>query len=293
MNQQSQPTSLYPVERGDELDLMSLWRVLVEYKRLIIIFVITSILIAAYYITTSPTVYKVEALTFSSATPINTTVGLKSSLGGLLGEGSLGPDIKSLKAIVKLRTRSFLIKHIEEYNLKQVLFSDQWNKLEKRWINQEPSDGQSFDFLSKMITVSASRQSPSGLIIFYLEWLNPSTASVNRMADILNNLIISLNSHEKNNSIITAEKNILFLKEEIKRTDVISSVNILNSMIEVQMLERMYAKVKIDYVFNNIEPAITPIYPEDKPALMIIFIGIALGVIFGSFFAVSINYFKR
>ena len=81
MNQQSQPTSLYPVERGDELDLIGLWKVLVEYKLLIIVFTALTTLGAIYYASTLPTIYKAEVLMLSSSSSSSSS----SSLGKLSG----------------------------------------------------------------------------------------------------------------------------------------------------------------------------------------------------------------
>ena len=52
-------------------------------------------------------------------------------------------------------------------------------------------------------------------------------------------------------------------------------------------------KIKDDFVFEVIDPAVTPrIYGIDSKLTMA-FIGIILGIFFGSFVSVSINYFKK
>ena len=53
------------------------------------------------------------------------------------------------------------------------------------------------------------------------------------------------------------------------------------------------ANVKNEFIFKIIDPAITPIKPEAKKTLSIIFIGMFLGVFFGAFFAVNINNFRK
>ena len=84
MNQQSQPqpTSLYPVERGDELSLIELWKVLVEYKLLIIVFTALTTLGAIYYASTLPTIYKAEVLMIPAGGGVSSG-GSSKGLGGL------------------------------------------------------------------------------------------------------------------------------------------------------------------------------------------------------------------
>jgi uncharacterized protein involved in exopolysaccharide biosynthesis len=52
------------------------------------------------------------------------------------------------------------------------------------------------------------------------------------------------------------------------------------------------ANVKDEFVFKVIDPAVHPKRAENKPILLIIFIGIVLGIFLASFLSVSINYFK-
>lgn len=296
MNQQSQPTSLYPVERGDELSLIELWKVLVEYKLLIIVFTALTTLGAIYYASTLPTIYKAEVLMIpASGGGGGGGGGLSNRLGGLadmagvsLGGSSAGAEGE--QALARLKTRSFLTKHIKEKNLKPILFADQWNRVEKKWIDKEPSDRDSAELFKNMIEAGSHPRSKAGLASLSIEWKNPHNP--NKIADIANNLVNSINSHAKDRAILEARDSISFLEKELEQTSILNSQTILYSLIEQQMGKIMMANIRDEFVFKVIDPAVNPKHAETKPILMVIFIGIILGIFLASFLAISANYFK-
>ena len=295
MNQQSQPTSLYPVERGDELSLIELWKVLVEYKLLIIVFTALTTLGAIYYASTLPTIYKAEVLMIPASGGVSGG-GLSNRLGGLadmagvsLGGSSAGAEGE--QALARLKTRSFLIKHIKEKNLKSILFADQWSTVEKRWIDQEPSDREASELLLDMITTARVPKDKAGLVILSIEWKDPTNPE--KIANIANNLVKSMNSHAKKRAILEAVRSVSFIEKELEKTSLLNSQIILYSIIEQQMGTIMLANVRDEFVFKVIDSAVIPTRAETKPIFMIIFIGIVLGIFISSFLAVNINYFRR
>ena len=294
MNQQSQPTSLYPVERGDELSLIELWKVLVEYKLLIIVFTALTTLGAIYYASTLPTIYKAEVLMIPASGGISGS-GLSNRLGGLadmagvsLGGSSAGAEGE--QALARLKTRSFLTKHIKEKNLKPILFADQWDRVEKKWIDKEPSDRDSAELLKNMIEAGSHPRSKAGLASLSIEWKNPHNP--NKIADIANNLVSSINSHAKDRAILEARDSISFLEKELEQTSIVNSQTILYSLIEQQMGKIMMANIRDEFVFKIIDPAVVPKHAETKPISMVVFIGLILGIFLASFLAISVNYFK-
>ena len=299
MNQQPQPTSLYPVERGDELSLIELWKVLVEYKLLIIVFTALTTLGAIYYASTLPTIYKAEVLMIpASGGGGGGGGGLSNRLGGLadmagvsLGGSSAGAEGE--QALARLKTRSFLTKHIKEKNLKPILFADQWDRVEKKWIDKEPSDRDSAELFKNMIEAGSHPRSKAGLASLSIEWKNPHNPNPNKIADIANNLVNSINSHAKDRAILEARDSISFLEKELEQTSIVNSQTILYSLIEQQMGKIMMANIRDEFVFKIIDPAVVPKRAENKIVLMIIFTGLILGVLFGSFVAFFISLIKK
>jgi len=296
MNQQSQPVSPYPVDRGDELDLMGLWKVLVEYKLLIIVFTTLTTLGAAYYASTLPTIYKAEVLMIpasggGSSTELSGKLGGLASMAGISlgGGGNVGPQGE--EALARLKTRSFLINHIKERNLKSVFFSDQWDESEQKWIDKEPSDREASKFLLDMIATSANSQNKVGLITLSLEWKNPG--SPNKMADIANGLVSSMNFHAKQRAILEAKKSISFLEKELERTSIINAQTILYSLIEQQTGEIVIANVRAEFVFKIIDPAVIPNDKEPDNKYLIIFFGLFFGLFSALLLVILIMNLKK
>jgi uncharacterized protein involved in exopolysaccharide biosynthesis len=294
MNQQPQSVPPYPVERGDELSLIELWKILVNYKLYIVGLTVLTTLVAIYYASNLPTIYKAEVLMIpasSGSGGSSSSLGSLANLTGIAIGGSNNTGAEGERALARLKTRSFLINHIKEKNLKPILFADQWNKETKLWIDQEPPDRDSAELLNSMIQTNSNPKSRIGITSLFVNWKNPSNP--NKIADIANGLVSSLNSKAKQYAVLEAKNSILFLEKELEKTNILNSQTILYNLIEQQIGKIMMANVKDEFVFKVIDPAVIPKQAKNKPKIMIVFIGIVLGIFLGSFFAVSINYFKR
>jgi len=294
MNQQSQP--IISSERGDELDLIGLWKVLVEYKLLIIIFTTIATLGTTYYASTLPTVYKAEVLILpSSPSPSpspSPSLGKFSGLASMAGlDMGSGIGVEGERALALLKTRSFLISHIKEKNLKPILFANQWSQSGGIWINEEPSDREASELLLGMIITFTDPKNKAGLVIFSLEWENP--ANLNKIADMANGLISSMNFHAKQRAIVEAKNSISFLEKELEQTSILNSQTILYSMIEQQIQKIMLANIRDEFVFKVIDPAIVPKYPEESYKKIVVFLGFFVGLMIALFIAVSHNFYKN
>ena len=293
MNQQLQSTPLSPVDRSDELDFIGLWKVLIEYKLLIIVFTTLTTLGATYYASTLPTIYKAEVLMIPAS---GGGGGLSNRLGGLadmagvsLGGSSAGAEGE--QALARLKTRSFLTNHIKEKNLKPILFASRWSEQGKLWIDKEPSDREASELLLDMVTTSIDSKDKAGLVAFSLEWENP--ANPDKIADMANDLVSNMNFRAKQRAIVEAKNSISFLEKELEQTNILNSQTILYSMIEQQMQKIMLANIRDEFVFKVIDSAVVPRYAETKPVLMIIFIGFILGGLSGFIIASFIDKFKK
>ncbi len=297
MNQQLQSTKPYPAERSDELNLMGLWKVLVNYKLLVVGFTVLTTLGAIYFALSLPTIYKAEVSMIPASNQGVGGGGLSETLGGFsnmtgisLGGGN-SAGIEGEQTLARLKTRSFLIDHIKEKNLKSILFADQWSAVEKRWIDQEPSDREASELLLDMITIVRVPKDKAGVVILSIEWKDPTNPE--KIANIINNLVKSMNSHAKKRAILEAVRSISFIEKELEKTSLLNSQTILYNIIEQQMGTIMLANVRDEFVFKVIDSAVIPTRAETKPIFMIIFIGIVLGIFISSFLAVNINYFRR
>jgi len=281
------PQHHMPQQGGDELGLMQLWKVLRRYKWSIIFITALSTLGAGYYVSTLPTIYRAEVLMVSAGGGGGS--GLSEQLGGLASLAGIGieggGDMTDKQALAKLKTRSFLMQHVEEYNLKPILFAERWNQHSQEWLDDEPSSFETYNLFNDMVYASTDK---SGITKLQIEWKNPS--SIARISDIANTLVTSLNKRAKIEAKFEAEKSILFLQAELERTTLIHAQEVLYRMIEIQMQNIMMANVRDEVVFKVIDPAVVPESAEVKPVFMIVLLGLVLGLTAGVIIAVSVRY---
>jgi LPS O-antigen subunit length determinant protein (WzzB/FepE family) len=286
----------HPSERGDELDLIGLWKVLVEYKLLIIVFTTLTTLGATYYASTLPTIYKAEVLMISSKS-INGDRITSGKLGGLASMAGISinssSNIKVEQALARLKTYSFLVDFIKEKNLKPILFPNKWIEKTKKWVDEEPSDIESYKLFSGMVSGYIDPNDPALITHLLISAKNPSISLLDSISKLANGLVEKMNSDAKKELISESRKSVIFLKEEIEQTGIINFKTMLYGLIEQHMRQITVANVKNEFIFKIIDPAITPIKPEAKKTLSIIFIGMFLGVFIGAFFAVNINNFRK
>ena len=292
MNQQSQPRQSYPIERGDELSLIELWKVFVEYKILIIIFIILTSLGSIYYALSLPTFYKAEVLMF----PVNQGKFSSNSAGvsvveSIVGSGVAGVEVE--RAFVRLKTHNFLISFINGQGLKPFLFPDQWDKKNKIWVNEEPNDREAVQFFSNMVETYSrhGNRNPSGLTSISVRWKNPT--DLDKISEVANNLAKNINEKEKGRILLESKKSLDFLKKELEKTDVLYLKKIIYNLIEKQITTSMLAKIKKETIFEIIDPAFSPKKPESKMTIIIIFFGVLAGLIFSILIVIGVKFLRN
>jgi len=284
------PQHHMPQQGEDELSLIELWRILIRYKWLIILVTGLSTLVAGYYASILPTVYRAEVLMVSAngggGSSLSGKLGGLASLAGI-GVGGGGDGIEQ-QMLTRLKTRSFIVQHVKEYNLKPILFAERWSQQRQEWLYSEPSNSEVYNRLNSMISISKDE---NGLVRLGIEWKNPD--SIVRIADIANDLVASMNMHAKREATADARKSILFLEAELERTSLVDSRAMLYNLIEGKIKKIMMANVLNEFVFKVIDPAVVPEEAEIKPVLMIVVLGILLGL-FGSILLVfTVDYSRK
>ena len=294
MNQQPKTAQLYPVEQGDKLDLVEVWGIVIKYKFTIISFAVIATIVAIFHIKSLPNIYKTELLMVPSSLvrPMVSSGNIVSSIlsGGRTSSTSTG--VMGDRALVQLKTRNFLNGYIQENDLKQILFADQWDSKKMDWIDKkEPSDEDAFELFNGMLGAGGIQKSDANLVSLYILWEEPS--HFNKIANLTNDLARRINIEGKKREIKRAEANISFLKKEIEMTDIFNFQLLLYDMIESQMQKIMIANVSDEFIFSIIEPAVLPKKPKQKHVVLILFLGLLLGTMLGIFVAITINFFKN
>jgi len=285
MNQKLQDMSRHLADESTELlSLEDFFRIITRYKNIVIVIVIASVISAFFYTRTLPSVYRADVLMITldisnASSLVLSESSISSLMEGKSSSGSIGIPVK--QAISRIKTRKFMLRYIDSHGLKPILFPEQWNENDDAWINQEPSNEQAYKALFSMVNITK----PDKHMVIHLTVAmeNPNDAS--DVAKIANGIVDEINERVREDSIFSSEKRMTFLKNQLKSTDVLQQQVILYKLIENQL---NIAMVKNDQgMFVVLDPAITPVKPNPKPILMIIFTSFIAAL----FIAITIVFF--
>ena len=288
-NPGSPPPNYYPQE--SEINLLELWNVLLEYKKLI--FTITTLATAfavAIALLMTP-VFRAETL----LAPAQQEKGggfsaMASQFGGLASLAGInlgGGDSSTDEAIALLKSREFTTKFIKEENLLPALFDDKWVAASKQWkdVDDPPTPWDAFKLFDqfRMINIDAN----TGIVTLAIEWKDPEQA-----ANWANKLVERINTQLRNEAILKAEKSIQYLNKELAKTSVIEVKQSIYSLIEAQTKNKMLANTQDEYAFRVLDRAVAPeesIRPKRK---LIVVIGFILGGMLGIFITFILHFMK-
>ncbi len=278
------PYAYYPQE--EETSLLDHWDVLVKYKLLIASITIVSTAIAvgaALYMTP---IYRAEILlapvSAERSEGLQTLGGQFGDLAALTGI-SLGRSGNSTEqAIATLKSRVVIDAFIKEEKLLQILFSDKWNPEKKQWkdTTDAPTAWDAYKLFNKTIRfVTVDRR--TGLVSLAIEWKDPLLAA--RWA---NRLVKRVNSKRRADAIRDAEKSIVYLKEQLAKTNAVEIQQAIFRLIEAQTKTKMLASTREEYAFKVIDPAVPPeekAKPNRTQLVVLAFLGGLMVAVFIAF----------
>lgn len=286
-----------PVVSDDEIDLRELWRVVMNYKWLIlaITLVTTSLATAAAFLMTP--IYRVEVLLAPVAEEKG---GALSSLAGEFGglAALAGVNISSggsgkYETIAFLQSRAFAETFIRENNLFTVFFEKKWNPENKTWKVDNPDAiptmGQAFSLFDNKIRF-VSEDKKTGLVTLAIEWRDRELA-----AQWAADLVQRINQTMRERVIAEAEKSLHFLHQELQKTSVVEVQQSIYKLIEGQTKTMMLANVREEYAFKVIDPPTVPDesqFAKPKRPLFIV-VGFIFGGMLGLFVVFTYTAFRK
>jgi hypothetical protein len=286
----------YEQTKGAEhnFGFLEFFKIIASNKLVIVLSMFITTSYAINYVLNLPDIYKAQVLMFStessSSKVSNRLGGRLSNIGDFIGISSNSLN-KNNQKIFLFKTRNFLLDYINGESLKPILFPEQWNNKDKKWIKGEPSDAKSVGFLKSMIRAYADEKNKTGAIFLEIEWKNAKNTRY--VSKIANGLVNFLNIREKDSVIKESKANIFYLKDELERTSIIDFQKSLYQMIELEMRKIMLANTRGKYyVFKVVDEAIRPISPEPKISYIILLMGLMSGMFIGIFLAVLKKYSK-
>ena len=211
---------------------------------------------------------------------------LRSQFGGLaalagVDMGAAGS--RKNESFATLGSQGIAREFITSQNLLPQLFPDRWDATAKAWRGKEPSlEDAVLIFTREVRSVVEDRK--TGLITVTVEFRSPRQAS-----EWTNLMVEHVNEKLRLQATQEAERSIVYLNNELAKTNVVELRQAIFRLIETQVNNAMLANVQREYAFRFIERAVTPEQRFSPRRTLLT----ALGVLAGAFLGVACLLVRR
>jgi uncharacterized protein involved in exopolysaccharide biosynthesis len=163
---------------------------------------------------------------------------------------------------------------ISRNNLLPILFSDDWDATTRKWTTAPDATPTLWLGVKQFIEDirEIEEDSVTGVIRVTAEWEDPELASA-----WANGLVKLANQIVRTRDLTEAERSVAYLQSEITKTNILGLQQVLYSLIETEMQTIMLAKVKEEYAFEVIDPAVAPELRSFPHRALVAAIGTTLG----------------
>lgn len=287
-----------PSINENHIDLLDILKILNKNKLKIGIFSFTFFILGIFYSLSLPNLYKSEVI-LTTSEPISNSFGNLSGIASLAG---LGVDLQTDKASIameKLKSMSFFERFIEKYdvlvplhatkywdsNSKKIIFDDTiYNSSTKEWLLEEDLKLQN-SFSKFHSHVNIFKASRTGFVTIEVKHKSPYIAK-----DWAENLVKEINDVQRKSDMDKAIQSIEYLKDEIRKTQLIGVKTSLNNLIEEQLKTVMVAKSNTEYVFEVLSNAYVNEKKFEPNRLTISSSFLIVSFIFSTLFFIIRNY---
>jgi uncharacterized protein involved in exopolysaccharide biosynthesis len=277
------------VEEGT--GLLEIWHILIRFRVMILSVILVCTLASTLFALLMTPVYRAEiqVAPVSEKDSNNRFAGQLGEFGGLAALTGINMEQGSKKneSIATLRSRKFTEQFIKDEKLLPVLFHDQWDAENQRWVETDPEDVPTLEDAWKLFNKEVRRISEdrkTGLVVLSVEWGDPHEAA--RWA---NELVHRVNVMLREKAVTESEKAIGYLREQLGKTSVVELQEVVNRLIESEMKEIILANITREYAFRVIDPAVVPEEPFKPVVPLMIILGAILGTILSVILALARN----
>ena len=278
------PYPYYAPPQEDEINLLDLWKILIEQKKLILFITAIITLTAITYALLATPIYRAEALLApvqkEKNSGFNALAGQFGSLASLAGVNLNGSKGNIQVSIATLRSRELTYRLIEEEDLMPVMFKKNWDESMKQWRKSKkpPTLWKAYKIFDSSRNISIDRK--TGLITLTIDWDDPVLA-----AELVGKLVVRTNKKLREEAILNAKESIKYLKAELQKTSIVEIKESIYNLIEGHTKTMMLANTKEEYAFRVLDRALVAERPIKPKRIKIIIIGIVIGGIIGIFAA--------
>jgi uncharacterized protein involved in exopolysaccharide biosynthesis len=273
-----------PQRLNDELTFKELVELIHRHRWLIVLTTVVLTFIAASASLVMPKKYQasivVSPVSDSAGSGLGNLGSMASEFNGLasLAGLSLGEGSKRAESLAVLQSEALTERYIHENNLLPVLFSSKWDPDRRAWRTAEPSKiptlWQANQFFKRVRSIATD--SKTGLVTLTIEWRDPQVAA--RWA---NDLVRLANDYLRTQAIDQSERNIAYLNEQARKTDVLPAQQAIYSLLQTVINKAMIARGSEEYAFKVLDPARAPERPSSPRKVLWTALGFLVGL-FGS-----------
>ncbi|HHI92386.1 MAG TPA: hypothetical protein ENK04_02560 [Gammaproteobacteria bacterium] len=262
-----------PYAEDDSVDLFALWRVLLQYKHVLLGVFLFGMLLAAGFAFLSTPIYRAELVmapsTEEESGGLSSLAGQFGGLASLAGVNLSGAGNDVDRVLATLKSRVFLVPFLQQ---------EQIVPLFARGLSGEvPSTLDVYETFSEDV-LDVRKDNKTGLMTLGVEWRDPVLA-----AYWANTLVARLNEHQRQAAIKEAQQSIDYLNQQLSKTSVVDMQQAIYRLIESQTRVIMLANVKKEYVMQVIDPALAPEKRVRPQRSLILLLGAVLSVMMGIF----------
>lgn len=285
-----QLNNVHKTDNEDEIDLREIWRVLVKYKRMILLVTFGTALVAAGISLLLPNIYRAEVILAPTAAGDQKGDGIGKALGSFGGLASLagvslGGGGSNEENLAVLKSRDFLWKFVQEKKLMPILFEDEWDKAANRWKESDPKKQPGQLTVHRLFVkeglMTVETEKKTSLITVSIEWKDPKLA-----AEWANDMVDYLNQYLAERSIQRSERNLKYEREALMKEQIEEFRKSLLDLIAQDTKNAMLATAQKDFGFKVIDPAVEP-DKKAKPKRAII---VALATVLAGFIAMMVAF---
>ena len=267
------PSEPISITHEDEIDFMSILKVLLNYKYVIVATSILCVLIAVLYALTVTQIFRGETVVSEIREGGAQAVGGAAALANQLGFGLGGANVAQSNSTAPparaiLKSRSLAEEFIKRHNLQSEVFATSIIA-----INQSPWFAVK-RFREDILSINEDMR--SGLTTVRIDWTDPMTAA--RWA---NDFVALANELIRSRALEDAKRNIAYLNEQIEQTNIVELQRIMYNLIENETQVVMMANARAEYAFAVVDPAVPPEQRHSPWRTFIVLLGGTLGFFIG------------
>ncbi|MFT4634820.1 MAG: hypothetical protein ACI9OI_000608 [Chitinophagales bacterium] len=297
----------------DEIDLRELCVVLWDGKWWIAGITAVASIIAVVFALSLPNIYQSEALLAPASSSSGGLGGLAKQYGGLASLAGIslpgdGSGDKTVLGLEVMKSRRFIAEFIEHHDLLVPLMaSSGWDQstgdlvidngiyesTAKKWVRDVPPPKQpvpslqeAYQKFEKLLSITEGRK--SGFISLSIKHYSPVVAQ-----QWVVWLIEDINNTLREQDVREAERSIAYLKQQVEATLLTDLQAMFFELIQSQTETIMLAKVRQEYVFKTIDPAVVPEKISEPKRALICILGTLLGGVLAGFLVLVVHYTKK